>query len=255
MIRNRIGERRLIDFIRTDTLSQALNKVDRSWKLVYKVGGASLFISGIIFLLVAIFSMVLGPAPSSGEEYLSNLATHVQVAWLNFGLYAISDILFIPVALALYLSLKQENKNAMLIAAGLMVMYSIFDLAITELNSLAAVSLTQQYTAAATATQRAAYIAAADFALATIPIATFFTYLISSVGLVIASLVMFKGVYSKFTGLLGLTAGIEGTIGAFYVFQPSLAGLLIPALLAYGLWGLFAGTRLFKIGRLVPSAV
>jgi hypothetical protein len=216
---------------------------------VYKVGGVSLFISGIIFLFVAIFSMILGPAPSSGEEYLTNLASHTQVAWLNFGLYAISDILFIPVSIALFLSLKQVNKNAALIAAGLMVMYSIFDLAITELNSLAAVSLTQQYAVAASDAQRAAYVAAADFALSAIPIATFFTYLVSSVGLVIASAVMLKGVFSRFTGLMGLTAGIEGTIGAFNVFLPNLGALLIPALLAYGLWGLLAGTRLFKLGR------
>jgi hypothetical protein len=249
MIRNHVGDRRLIGFIRTDTLDQAVSKVDSSWKGVYRVGGVCLFVSGVIFLLVAVFSMIIGAAPGSGQEYLLALSSNVQVAKLNFGLYAISDVLFIPVALALYLSLKQVNKNAMLIAAGLMVMYSIFDLAVTELNSLDAVLLSQQYVHASTEAQQAAYLAAAYFALSTIPIATFFTYLVSSVGLVIASLVSFRGVFNKITALLGITAGIEGTIGAFYVFFPGLAALLTPALIAYGAWGLFAGVRLFKLGR------
>jgi hypothetical protein len=33
------------------------------------------------------------------------------------------------------------------------------------------------------------------------------------------------------------------------VFFPGLAALLTPALIAYGAWGLFAGVRLFKLGR------
>jgi hypothetical protein len=249
MLHNSTSDRPLINFIKRDTIEQALGKIDSSWKGVYGIGGLCLLVCGIIFVLVAIFSMILGPAPSSGEEYLLGLASHEQIALLNFGLYAISDILFIPVALALFLSLKQVDKNAMLIAAGLMVMYSIFDLAITELNSLALVNLTHQYAAATSDAQRSAYIAAADFALSTIPIATFFTYLVSSVGLIIASIVSFKGVFNKITAFLGLTAGVEGTIGAFYVFFPSLAGLLLPALIAYGLWGVTGGIRLFKLSR------
>jgi hypothetical protein len=244
-----VSDRPLLNFIRTDTLEQAFSKVDPTWKGVYRAGGVCLFLCGIIFLLVAVFSMIIGSAPSSGQEYLLALSSNVSVAKLNFGLYALSDVLFIPVALALYLSLKQVNKNAMLIAAGLMVMYSIFDLAVTELNSLDAVLLSQQYVHAATEAQQAAYLAAAYFALSTIPIATFFTYLVSSVGLVIASVVSLRGVFNKITALLGLTAGIEGTIGAFYVFFPGLAALLTPALVAYGLWGLFAGVRLFKLSH------
>jgi hypothetical protein len=84
-------------------------------------------------------------------------------------------------------------------------------------------------------------------ALATIPIATFFSYLVSSVGLLMTSLVILKGVFNRPTALLGIVASIEGMVGSFYVFFPTLAGLLVPSLITFGLWALFAGTRLYKL--------
>jgi hypothetical protein len=51
------------------------------------------------------------------------------------------DILFIPASFGPYLALKGINKNAMLIAAAILGFMIILDLGITELNTLALVSL------------------------------------------------------------------------------------------------------------------
>ena len=243
------SDRKIITFLKQDTIEKAKSKVDLSWKEVYKVGGICLFIAGMIFIVVVILSMLLGPAPSSSEAYLQSLAINTLVARVNFGLYALSDILFIPVLLALFLSLKPINKSAMLIAAGLMAFYVITDFGITELNSLMLVSLTQKYAAAANDLERSIAISAATYALATLPLATFCSYLVSSVSLVIIGMVMLNGVFNKPTALLAITAGVEGTLGAFYVIVPALTAFLVPALITYGLWALFAGTRLFRLGK------
>jgi len=250
MITTRSDERRpILAFLRRETVEEALSKVDSTWKGIYRVGGICLFLSGIIFITVAILSMILGPAPSSAESYLQSMASNILVAELNFGLYALSDFLFLPVLLALFLSLKQIHKNAMLIAAGLMALYVIFDFGITEMNSLTLVSLTQNYAAATTDAQRSTILASAGYALATLPIATFCSYFVSSIGLIIVGLVMLKGIFNKPTALLAIAAGIEGTLGAFYGIFPPLAGLLIPALITYGIWALFGGTRLLRLGK------
>jgi hypothetical protein len=241
---------RLMTLMKHDTVEEARSKVDPTWKGIYKVGGICLFLAGIIFITVAILSMFLGPAPSSAEPYLKSLATNTVLAQINFGLYAFSDFLFLPVVLALYLSLKQINKNVMLIAAGLMTLYIIFDFGITELNSLTLVSLTQNYSTAINDLQRSTILASAAYALATLPLATFCSFIVSSVGLIIIGFVILRGVFSKPTGLLAITAGIEGTIGAFYGIFPSLAAFLVPALITYGLWAFFGGIRLFKLGRI-----
>ena len=220
---------------------------DPTWKGLYRVGGLCLLLIGVSYLIGAVLSIIIGPAPSGGELYLKSLAGHVMLAQVNFGLFALTDFLLLPAVLALYLALKHLAKNPMLIAAVLLALFLVLDLAITEVNSLTLVSLTQHYTAATSDAQRAAYVAAADYALATIPIANFFSYAVSSVGLLITSLVMLKGVFNRPTALLGIVASLEGIGGSLYVFVPAFAQLLVPSLITFGLWALFAGTRLNKL--------
>lgn len=229
------------------TLEEARIHVDPTWKGVYRAGGVCLLLIGVIYLIGAVLSIIIGPAPSGGELYLKSLAGHATLAQVNFGLFALTDFLLLPAVLALYLALKHLAKNTMLIATGLLALFLVLDLAITELNSLTLVSLTQHYMAATSDAQRTAYVAAADYALATLPIATFFSYAVSSIGLLMTSLVMLKGVFNRPTALLGIVAGLEGIVGSFYVFFPAFAALLVPSLITFGLWALFAGTRLYKL--------
>jgi hypothetical protein len=231
------------------TVEEVKLQVDPTWKGVYRVGGVCIFVTGVLFIVGAVSSILLGPAPSGGEPYLKSLATHEVLAQMNFGLFALTDFLLLPGLLALFLALKQVSKNTMLVAAGLFALYIALDLAMTELNSLTLVTLTHQYAAATSDTQRSAYVAAADYALAALPLATFYSYVVSSVGLLITSVVMLKGVFSKPTAFVGIVASIEGMVGGLYVVYPALAALLVPCLIAFGLWGLLAGSRLFKLGK------
>jgi hypothetical protein len=228
---------------------------DPSWNGVYKVGGVCLLLAGLAIFAVAILSIVIGPPPGGAEEYLQALARHASAAALNFGLFALADVMLLLGVLAIYLALRHIAKNAMLIATALLVLFVVLDLAITELNSLTLVALTQHYAAATTETQRAAYVAAADYALATLPIGTFLSYFVSSVGLLIASIVMLRGVFSRPTALAGIVASVAGILGGFYLIFPPLALLLTPSLIAFGLWALLAGVRLYKLGRLQPAAL
>jgi len=222
---------------------------DPAWQGVYRVGGVCLLLTGAIYLIGAVLSVMMGPAPSDGEKYLNSVAGHLHLAQINFGLFALTDFLLLPAALAFFLALKHIAKNAMLIASGLTALFIVLDLAVTEMNSLTLVTLTQHFAAAASETQRAAYVAAADYALATLPIATFYSYVLSSAGFLITSIVMLKGPFSKPTAFLGITACLEGIVGGFYVVFPALAALLIPSLVTFGIWSFFAGSRLCRLGK------
>ena len=61
----------------------------------------------------------------------------------------------------------------------------------------------------------------------------------------IVAIVMLKGIFSKVTAWAGIVACVEGIVGGFYVIYPPLAVLLVPCMIAYGLWGVLAGARLF----------
>ena len=70
---------------------------------------------------------------------------------------------------------------------------------------------------------------------------------VSSIGLLIVSLVMLKGVFSKVTACAGIVASVEGIVGGFYMVVPALALLLVPCLIAFGIWSVLAGSTLYKL--------
>lgn len=203
---------------------------------------------GVLYYVGMILSLMLGPAPSNGEAYLIALSTHAQLARLNFAVFSAVDMLLIPVTFALYFALKGVSKNAILIASALMILFSVLDLGVTELNSFAAVSLSQSYAGATTDAARASYLAAANYALAALPTATFLSYVISSVGILVIGFVMMRGVFPRIAGAFGIAVGIVGTLGGFYVLVPSLSIYLIVSLALFGIWTTFSGLRLLRLG-------
>ncbi len=214
-----------------------------------RAGGACLLVCGLIYIAGAALSIVIGPPPSGGEPYLRAPAGHAAVSEANFALWVLADVLLLPATLALYLALEPVARNAMLVAAALMVLFAVLDLAVTERVSLALVALARQYTAAASGVQRAAWAAAADHALATLLIATFLSHAVSSVGLLIIGIVMWRGAFGRLAAILGIAAAVEGILGGFYPVIPALALLLVPSLVAFGLWALLAGCRLWALAR------
>ncbi len=137
-------------------------------------------------------------------------------------------------ASALYLILKQINKNAMLVATGLLFLFLVTDLVLTEFNSLTLITIAEHYTTATIDTQRLAYMASADYALATIPFATFYSWVVGSLGFLIASVVMLNGIFGKKTAYLGIIANTLGIMGGFYIFIPALTIFLTPILIVWG---------------------
>ena len=230
------------------SVEEARNQVDPARTSLYMAGGIAILACGALYYAGMILSLMLGPAPTSGQAYLVALSTHTQIAQLNFAVFSAVDLLLIPVTFALYFALKGISKNAILIASALMILFSVLDLGVTELNSFAAVSLSQSYAAATTDAARASYAAAANYALAALPTATFLSYVISSIGILIIGLVMMRGVFPRIAGAFGIAVGIVGTLGGFYVFVPSLSIYLIISLALFGIWTTFSGLRLCRLG-------
>jgi len=212
-----------------------------------KVGGVCMLGAGAIYAVSAGLSLMIGPAPSGTELYLRSVAQHLLVSRLNFGLWIVSDILLLPAVFALYLLLRPVAKRAMLVGSGLLVLFCVFDAAVTELQSLRLVAYAQYYAAANDSGQQLAYVARAGHTLAVLPVATFISYAVSSLGLLIVSVVMLRAVFPKLAAYAGVIASVEGIVGGFYPLFPSLAVFLIPSLIAFALWALLSGRRLVSL--------
>lgn len=223
--------------------------VDASWKAMYRIGGLAMMVAGLLYLVGSTLGYSLGVPPGNSEAYLDSLRSKLALAHITYVLFAVADVVLFPAILSLYLALKDVKKSAMLIGAALSFSFILLDLGITESNTLSILSLIQNSTAAENAAQQAMYLAAEHWGLATLPLATFFSWIGPSLGFLIISIVMFRSFFGRYTALLGIAANGLGIIGAFYFLHPIpfIALLLTPILIIYGIWFVATGRRLFGL--------
>ena len=112
-----------------------VNAVDPDGKWLYRVGGISALVLGTAYIVIVALYVPVGAPPSGAEARLAYLAGNTTVWWAILGLSVLTDFLFIPVALSLYLALKGINRNAMLVATAFVVLFVVLDLAVTWPNT------------------------------------------------------------------------------------------------------------------------
>lgn len=221
---------------------------DPSWRALYRAGGISayLFVALIIVSIVLEFTTLQQPR-SGGETTLRYIAAHRKLYILKQALWLGPSALAIVVFLSLYAALKHVNKSYAAIGAAVGCTAWALTLAwpATGGGAPSLVYLSDQYAAASTPEQRAAFAAAAETFIAQNAIPTP-AGVLSPVGILILSFVMLRGVFHKGVAYMGIATGAIGTvsealrplIGAGYIGY----GLLLPA------WFLAVGWKLYRLG-------
>ena len=173
------------------------------------------------------------------------------VWWAILALSVMTDFLFVPVALSLFLALKRVNRNAMLLATAFVALFVVLDLAVTWTNYAALLILSDLHAAATNDVQRAAYVAAATYASAVLasPTEVFYAIVDLSLGILVIGLVMLqgKGIFNKTTAYLGLATGILGiaSVAGFFV-------TIIMNAVSATVWVLLVGYRLCRLSQASP---
>jgi hypothetical protein len=209
-----------------------------------RVGSISAIVLGIGYIIIILLYARVGAPPSGGEAWLNYLPGKTTVWWAILALSVFTDFLYVPLALVLYLSLKKINRNEMLLAAAFMVMFVVLDLAITWSHYSAILILFEKYSAASSDLQRASYLAAINYADAVLasPLERVYAIVTLSFGILVAGIVMLKGVFDKVTAYLALATGVFG-IASLTGFSLAIFG---NALLCT-LWLFFVGYRLYRL--------
>ena len=229
-----------------------VNAVDPDGKWLYRVGGISALVLGTAYIVIVALYVPVGAPPSGAEARLAYLAGNTTVWWAILGLSVLTDFLFIPVALSLYLALKEINRNAMLVATAFVVLFVVLDLAVTWPNYASLITLAGKYGAATNDAQRVVLVAAADYPSAVLESSLLGVYviLVPAVGILMTGLVMLKGIFSKSTAYLGLVTGILGIVSvAGPPFVGALSLTVIVASVLTTVWVLFVGYRLYRLGQ------
>ena len=211
-----------------------------------RLGGVAAIAIGIAYIVTIALYAGVGAPPTGGEAWLKYLAGRTAGWWAILALSVLTDLLFIPVAFALYFLLKGVNRTAMLVATALVALFVVLDLAVTWANYASLITLSGEYSATTGSVRRASLIAAADYASAVLSSRLEVVYaivLLSSAILVIA-VVMLKGKFGRPPAYIGVATGILGVA--------SLAGwtatIILNALCAT-IWTLLVGYQLLRFDQ------
>ena len=235
------------------TEKMSVSAVDPDGKWLYRVGGISALLLGIGYLItIPLYVRVGAPPSGGGEAWLTYLAGKTAGWWAILALSVLTDVLFIPVALALYLALKGVGRNVMLLATAFVGLFVVLDLAVTWPNYGALITLGGNYAAATDDVQRAAYVAAANYASAVLTsnLEAVYSIGVLSVGILLMGVVMLKAIFGRITAYLGVVTGILGIVAV--AGPPFMSALRITAIIVSVLttiWVLLVGYRLFRLGR------
>jgi hypothetical protein len=229
-------------------------RADPDGKWIFRVGGLSGIVLGIgYFLTIPVTILYAGGFPPPGTEArLAFFADHTAGWWAVTGLMVFTDLLYVPLFLALYQALKGINKYQMLLAIACAGLFVALDLAVTWTAIPSLIILGSNYAAAISEAQRAISVAAAGYPSAVYdsPLAGIYAIFIPALGLLFASLAMRKGIFSKTLAYMGIIAGVSGIlagIGPLFISELETFQYINASLAM--IWFFFVGLKVNKLGQ------
>jgi len=233
---------------------KSLPEIDSRWRVLYFVGGILAIVTGILSITAAYASRILYASGYPGDvtAYLQMVSQHHELASLAWSLWIVIDFLGITPTVAMYFLLARHNRTLALLGSLISIFYAIYDISVTELNSLTLVSLGQGYASATSESLRTAIVGAAAYGYHALPIQTVLSFAIGSVAYILWCVPMFKSFFGPWTALFGLVVNIIGLFGSAAPVVPSsyflgLCQFLCVRLIA--LWSIVIGIQMIRYTR------
>jgi hypothetical protein len=217
------------------------------WKLLYQVSGVAAIVMAV-FIPIQIIIFAIWPPPSTVTGWFSFFQDNRLIAIIDMDLLLIVDQFIMALLfLALYVALRRAGQSLMAISltfgllgiAGYIASSGVFNM----------LSLSDQYTAATTEAQRAAYLAAGQATLTNYQGTAFDVgYVLEGVALLLAAIVMLKSpLFNKPMAYLGVATGIMALV------PPTLGivGMIfaLGSLLPLEVWAVLLAIRFFQIAQ------
>lgn len=221
---------------------EAADGTDASWSDLFRAGGIAAILFALLSIADAVVAFILPPPPSSGgvatlEYIIANRPGYIISQALLVGPVGLTLITF-P---ALYIALRHLNRSYAAIGSVIGVASVVLCLApFSCVNGL--VYLSYQY-AAATDAQHATFASAAEGLLAQNNSVSVGGVLFA-LSILVISIVMLKGVFSKWVAWLGIVSGGVGII------CESLRPMIGAAFSIYGvvlIWLIAVGWKLYRL--------
>lgn len=233
--------------VRTD--ATYIENEDSSRKGIYRVGGIAALATVVIALLQApIF--ILYPQPTTVLGHFAQFQSNKLLGLADLDLTLIlAEALWIPVLIALFAALKKSNPSLMHIALGLGLSAVAFFFAVNP--TFAMLYLSDQYAAATTEAQHAAFLAAGEALLANYNGTAFGLFFILGgiADLIMAAVMLRSGIFSKVTAIMGMIVGAMllvpplPPLGTFALMLSYI--VILPSMI----WNVLLGLRFLQLAK------
>jgi hypothetical protein len=216
----------------------------------YRWGGIAALLLAIGYVATIPLFAWVGAPPVTGEAWFRYVPGKATAWWVILWLMVVTDLLYLPVAWALWTALRKAGRNLMLASVACLHLFVVLDLAVTWTHHAALLALFQNYSHAVDEAHRLAYLAAAEYAASiyATPLLTFYIIAIPSLGVLLASIVMIKARFGKASAWAGVIAGVFGLLSLTGFFPLVMANAL-----GVTLWFFLVGARLLGLGKAIAA--
>ena len=230
-----------------------------NWSGLYRASGILLILTALLWTVVSRTASMLYSSgfPADPASYLELISRNQLLASVTWSLWIFSDLLLMAPTIALYLVLERYNRTLALLGSLFAMFFNVYDVCVTELNSLTLVNLAHGYASATTEALRATYMAAAAYGYAALPIQTVLSFAVGTFGYLLWCVPMVKSFFGRGTAIYGAIVMVIALIGSPAPFFPSSVILALCQFLcvpACALWFVLVGIRLFRYGSGLPAS-
>jgi hypothetical protein len=231
---------------------------DQNWKGLFRASGVLMIITTVLSFVVAWGGRTLYASgyPGDPTSYLSLVSQHQSLASITWSLWLVLDFLSLPPIIALYIILQRHNRTFALLGFLFCLFYAVYDVCVTELNSLTLVSLSQAYLSSTTDALRASILGAATYGYYALPFQTVLSFAIGPIGYLFFCLPMGRSIFGRWTALFGAVVSIIGLLGAAAPVVPSsyFLGLCqFVCVRAIAIWTLVLGIQILLYAARIPT--
>jgi len=221
---------------------------DPRWKNLYRIGGIAALVAAVLAIIEVIIEQSgssLTSAPSNITEWFTLLQSNRFLGLAVLGIF--ESVFFILTALtflSLYPALKRTSQTTMITAVVLVITGTIAYLATNPALSLD--SLSTQYAAATSDTQRAIFLSAGQAVLAIGQgTGATLTFLLAAIAGILVSIIMLRSkTFSKPIAIVGIVANVFSLPGsALGLVVWTISGLMMLV------WIVLVGRRLLQIAN------
>lgn len=225
--------------------------MEQGWTTLYRAGSLSMIAAGVLVLITIPLIPLLLPslAPSGVASGLQSIQSQAVLYGTVWGLYLVSDVLYVIPFIALYLALRETNRAAGLTAAILTSIFVTIDVGADIPLRLSLIGLSNSY-ASANPAQQVAYLATGQLVMDLANLTALVATLIQFSAVILASYAMLGDkMFKRSSAYIGVVGGVLGLlfVPTFLLGSP-LSGIFnLGGFVFLVVWSFLTGRTLYKL--------